>query len=229
METQYTVISSEKRARFATVFILISVCITVLMGLVGSLGVLIRQGTFFAVDQNVINVYIAVSGFVVLAFVMMILASAITFIMWFWKAYGNLQELGCWTLSARGWTIGCWFIPIANLYLPYMFMREMFDGVNDLLKDRNELNVKWASTRLVLSWWILSAMMVVLNQFTRQLDLYFLNNHGMYLLVLIVTIGFTVVSGILAVRMIRSYVEAEKELIALSQERDIAETDQLFI
>lgn len=213
MEQTYTITSSEKRARFAITFILLTVSLSVLMGVMGYFELLIRNGTIALSDLNIVNTYSIITRFLVVAYFIMFWASAICFIMWFWKAYSNLKELGCWTLGARGWTIGCWFIPLANLYLPYMYMREMFDGINDLLRDKNELNMKWASSRQVLIWWILFVCVFLFNQFSRQLDIFLFHNDGAYLAYLLTNIILWIASGILAIRMIRSYVAAEKELM----------------
>lgn len=215
MDTQIPVISSEKRARFVVTFIVIVTALVVVNNTLGYVYAYVPALSQYSglVREDLLDIYYTVIGLIGSAAGLMFIASSVSFIMWFWKAYGNLEKLGCWTLSARGWTIGCWFIPLANLYLPYMYMREMFDGVNDLLRDKNELNMKWASSRQVLIWWILFVCVFLFNQFSRQLDVFLFHNHGAYLVYLVTNIILWITSGILAVRMIRSYVAAEKELM----------------
>lgn len=213
METQIPVVSSEKRSRFAITFILLTVSLSVLMGVMGYFELLIRNGTIALSDLNIVNTYSIIARFLVVAYFIMFWASAICFIMWFWKAYGNLKELGCWTLGARGWTIGCWFIPLANLYLPYMYMREMFDGANRLLTDKNELSRNRASTKAVLIWWILFVSLILFNQLSHELIPFLRSNRIAYSIVIATSSILVVISGIFAVKMIRSYVVAEKELM----------------
>jgi hypothetical protein len=43
----------------------------------------------------------------------------VVFIVWFHRAYGNLGALGVdRPRHGRGWAIGAWFIPIANVFIP---------------------------------------------------------------------------------------------------------------
>ncbi len=48
-----------------------------------------------------------------------LLATAIFFIWWFQRAYGNLTPLGARELRFdHGWSIGSWFVPFLNLVRP---------------------------------------------------------------------------------------------------------------
>ena len=50
-------------------------------------------------------------------------------IIWLWRAYSNTRVFGVgpwrWT---RGWTIGGWFIPIANLVIPKLLINDAWRG-----------------------------------------------------------------------------------------------------
>lgn len=213
MEQTYTITSSEKRARFAVTFIVIATALVVVQNTLGYVNVQVLFQYSGLVREDLLYIYYTVIGLIGSAVVLMFIASSVSFIMWFWKAYGNLEKLGCWTLSARGWTIGCWFIPLANLYLPYMYMREMFDGANRLLTDKNELSRNRASTKAVLIWWILFVSLILFNQLSHELIPFLRSNRIAYSIVIATSSILVVISGIFAVKMIRSYVAAEKELM----------------
>lgn len=55
--------------------------------------------------------------------------SGIAFIVWFHRANSNLRVLGLARVEySAGWTIGGWFIPIGNLFIPYNIMAEIWNG-----------------------------------------------------------------------------------------------------
>jgi eukaryotic-like serine/threonine-protein kinase len=52
---------------------------------------------------------------------------AVIFIFWFHRAYGNLRALGVSRLRhGRGWAIGGWFVPIANLFVPKQIANDVW-------------------------------------------------------------------------------------------------------
>ncbi|MDR0666202.1 MAG: DUF4328 domain-containing protein [Campylobacteraceae bacterium] len=65
--------------------------------------------------------------------------SAVTFIMWFRRAYYNLHQEADSLLYAEGWAAGSWFIPIINLYRPYKIMKELYVKTKELLQKRGFL------------------------------------------------------------------------------------------
>lgn len=51
---------------------------------------------------------------------------AVTFLMWLWRAYGNLRALGMQDQRLkRGWVIGGWFIPIANFVFAILLLADI--------------------------------------------------------------------------------------------------------
>jgi hypothetical protein len=89
---------------------------------------------------------LAVLGFVAL------IVSAVTFIMWFRRAYYNLSLLDRTLSHTDGWAAGAWFVPILSLFRPFQIMREMFVHTNSVLR----LNIEGfpINNRLtLLGWW----------------------------------------------------------------------------
>lgn len=85
---------------------------------------------------------------------LLLLVGALTFIMWLWRAYGNLPVLGQRTLRrGRGWTIGAWFVPLLNLVWPFQLVRDTWrasdpDGPREGVSDISRVSVS-----ALLAWW----------------------------------------------------------------------------
>jgi hypothetical protein len=56
------------------------------------------------------------------------------------------------SLGTPGWAIGAWFIPIANLVLPFLSIRELWRGADPAVPPGDR---RWKQARLdsVLWWW----------------------------------------------------------------------------
>ncbi|MDR1008388.1 MAG: DUF4328 domain-containing protein [Campylobacteraceae bacterium] len=79
--------------------------------------------------------------------------SAITFIVWFRRAYYNLHQKVDSLLYSEGWAAGSWFIPIINLYRPYKIMKELYVKTKELLEKRGFLAQVNYTTSYVGWWW----------------------------------------------------------------------------
>jgi Domain of unknown function (DUF4328) len=75
--------------------------------------------------------------------------TAVAFITWLYQARENLdlrREIGMrW---AKGWTIGGWFVPIADLVIPARVVAEV------VARSRPGTVRSWTMPRLVTWWWI---------------------------------------------------------------------------
>ena len=81
------------------------------------------------------------------------LATAVVFIWWLWRAYGNLFALSSRHPSTkRGWAIGAWFVPFLNLFRPYEIVRETWW----VSANPREAGQTWDYTPVaapVIKWW----------------------------------------------------------------------------
>lgn len=62
--------------------------------------------------------------------VLVYIATAVCYIIWLHRCYSNLPAFGNPKQSfsySPGWTIGAWFIPVANLVLPYKLVKETWE------------------------------------------------------------------------------------------------------
>lgn len=74
---------------------------------------------------------------------------AVLFIMWFRRAYNNLNlSRRTTTYFEEAWASGGWFVPFLNLGRPYSIMKEIWDKTQDATS--NLLNRKGSA---IVGWW----------------------------------------------------------------------------
>ena len=83
-----------------------------------------EQGLTSAIrTQNSENVAFRFWAFALLMF----LPTALAWLLWQYRAHANLRALGVANLSySPGWAAGWWFVPFANIVLPYLTVRELW-------------------------------------------------------------------------------------------------------
>ena len=81
--------------------------------------------------------------------------AAIAVPMWMHRCYRNLPALGATALGwSPAWAVGAWFIPIANLVLPYMVAREVWAKAS---------GSPVRSSSLLGLWWAAAVAAVLIN------------------------------------------------------------------
>lgn len=90
---------------------------------------------------------------IAIVFMVAYLVSAITFIMWFRRAYFNLHQRVNHLADTEGWAAGSWFIPIFNLFKPFQIMRELYRETRVLLSNNGIMNYEALSTKFLGWWW----------------------------------------------------------------------------
>jgi hypothetical protein len=84
-----------------------------------------------------------------------------TFLVWLYQARENLDLRGEQRMRwAKGWTIGGWFIPFANLVIPARVVGEVY------ARSEPGGGPVWRMPRLVLVWWL--AFILGIVRFTYQ-------------------------------------------------------------
>ncbi|WP_371614573.1 DUF4328 domain-containing protein [Streptomyces sp. NBC_00454] len=82
----------------------------------------------------------------------LMLATAVLFVIWFHRAYGNAEIFNPGAVTrSQGWAIGAWFIPVGNLFIPYTMSKEMWAASIQLRKDGSYRSVSQAP---VTTWWL---------------------------------------------------------------------------
>ena len=86
------------------------------------------------------------------------IVTAVVFLVWFYRANRNLRALGGSELRfTPGWAVVWWFIPIANLFVPYFATVEMAKASDPSVgaTDRQSRAVM-KMPGLILFWWVFS-------------------------------------------------------------------------
>ena len=80
------------------------------------------------------------------------IGTGIVWLMWTYRVYDNLRRVGSrQTAMTPGWAVGWWFVPIANLWMPYKIMREI-SARSEISNDYELLN---GSPIGIVEWWAL--------------------------------------------------------------------------
>ncbi len=92
---------------------------------------------------------------IALLYIMAYVASGVSFIQWFRRAFYNLHFRVKPLSDKEGWAAGCWFVPIMNLYRPYQIMKEMFEKTDRLLEEKVSNYETIKSFGFLGGWWSL--------------------------------------------------------------------------
>ena len=110
----------------AVASVVLAAAASLAMLLVGAAALFILATPLADVDWSVFLVW----GLALLAYVFtgLVVAPVVTAI-WMHRAYRNLPALGVGGLTwSPGWAAGAWFVPGANLFVPYLVAREIWRG-----------------------------------------------------------------------------------------------------
>jgi hypothetical protein len=106
------------------------------------------------------------------------LLAAIVFLAWLQKAHRNIRHLrGPKMTWSAGWTIGGFFIPLANLVIPFLAIQEMWRASDPgTVEEADLVPGRSAGSVLVMAWWglwiVVSGLSIVFQNFA----FFFLNN-----------------------------------------------------
>lgn len=82
-------------------------------------------------DEATADTIDATQALIAIVRLLLQIASVVTFLWWFHRAYKNLHVAGVPNLRfSPSWAIGGFFVPILNLYRPYHIMKEVWHGYN---------------------------------------------------------------------------------------------------
>jgi len=138
--------SAHARAIWAIVMVAIpSLLALVAAGFWASFGSALAGSTLRAGTDTVAS---ALDGWMALT----LLGGALAWLLWQYRAHANLRALGSADLRyTPGWAVGWWFIPIANIVMPFNTMRELWKA-----SDPTAGSVEWSAKRgaaLLGLWW----------------------------------------------------------------------------
>lgn len=146
--------------------------------------------------------------------------SIVFFIQWFRRAYYNLHQKIHYLNYKEGWAAGSWFIPIINLYRPYLIMRELFLETEEFLHKRNVPSIGKPRQTGYIWWWPCWLLTLFISNTIFQLSLE-AKAIDLIIKLSLAEMGNTVLRMILClitVRMIKEYASLERQLASLDKE-----------
>jgi hypothetical protein len=82
------------------------------------------------------------------------IALLVVLIVWLWRAYSNVEAFGVGPRRyGRGWAIGAWFVPIANLFIPKQILNDSWRAADEQAPN----NPRWAKlpvAGVITAWWV---------------------------------------------------------------------------
>ncbi len=108
-------------------------------------------------------------GAIAIIYLIAYLSSAIAFIFWFRRAYFNLHQKVKNLSFTEGWAAGCWFVPIVNLFRPYVIMKEMYDETRSFILTRDGSFQLELTSKFVGLWWGLWILNNIIGQISYRI------------------------------------------------------------
>jgi hypothetical protein len=89
------------------------------------------------------------------ALLLLVIATGVVFIIWQWRAAKDAAVLGrAWPRFGPGWSIGGWFIPLANLVIPVLIVQDLWRATSPFSEPGSHWRQQPRSA-LVSCWWTL--------------------------------------------------------------------------
>lgn len=148
------------------------------------------------------------------------LTSAVTFIMWFRRAYFNLHLKVSGLSHTEGWAAGSWFVPILSLFRPYQIMKELYVQTKGLII-KNGLALYGNFNTQNLGWWW--ALWIISN-FLGQFEFRYSRNAESIDQLTVVTIASMISNiigvplAIITIKVIKDYSKMEELLLEIKEE-----------
>jgi hypothetical protein len=97
-------------------------------------------------DQNRVDAINAV-------YLGLLAVTAIAFVVWFHRAYRNLDALDSPRRFGTGWAIGAWVVPVVNLYMPKRIADDIWAANQDPSTDTRTHGMPAPKSALIYCWW----------------------------------------------------------------------------
>lgn len=141
---------------------------------------------------------------------------AIAFILWFTRAYRNIQILiPNSKFYYKPWAaVVCWFIPVWNLFGPYNIATNLFDKTERFLVSEERMNLR-PKYDIVKGWWwalwIISAVVIRISEHYTSKNPFV--NLGRFATIFGILIS--ILCAFFAIQMIRNYREMEQMMLSV--------------
>lgn len=150
------------------------------------------------------------------------ITSAITFILWFRRAYFNLHMKVKHLNYSEGWAAGSWFVPFINLYRPYQIMKELYEKSKRLLlKEGVSFDVTFSTDTLTWWWglWIINNLIakIEFRYSSRAESIDELTNSS---LIGMLSNAFGIALALITIKVIKDYSAMELKLAEIKNDNE---------
>jgi hypothetical protein len=165
-------------------------------------------------------------GLVGLLQLLLVLATAVPFLMWFHRAHKNLPALGAADLKySPRWAVGGWFVPFLNLVRPHQVAQEIWQWSDPARSNPQEFQQTPAGkSRLITAWW---SVFLLSNFVSNMGGRLMLREEADVLqtatVILVFADALSLVAAILAILVIRRIEEGQSRV---SQSKQLGQTIQ---
>jgi len=154
-------------------------------------------------DQRVLSIQIILIAVSII--------STITFILWFRRAYYNLEKRITGLKFSNTWAVGCWFVPIISLFYPYQIMKELKEKTNKILSKRFEKEYT-PDLKTIKYWWILWLITNISTQILNKVSPETVDSFIYTTYAYIFKTLLEILLAIITIKMIKSYTDDENKL-----------------
>jgi len=176
----------------------------------------IAHGDF--VSDDAINSSDMRVQFIAIVYLGVYVTSAIMFIRWFRRAYYNLHQVENRLSHTEGWASGGWFVPLANLWIPYRIMMELYDRTDRHLINKGVYGYLKLDSQVVGWWWGFWVILTIIDRISARMmraddldTLIYGCVFGIFTSALLIPAGFLVVKIIKDYQAIAFMLESDYE------------------
>jgi hypothetical protein len=164
----------------------------------------------------------ATVALIILAGVLLMIATAVVFIVWFYRARNNADVFGGrFQRRSRGWAIGGWFCPVVNLWFPYQIATDVLCEAEYAAAPPGQQVISGRpSYPLLRGWWLVLLVSGVLSRSSWRLSPNSVHDLLVQARVDIAATLLEIVAAVLAVAVVRRITTAHEQLrdrFAMSQ------------
>lgn len=160
-------------------------------------------------------------------FIIALIASMITFIRWFRRAYFNLHVRAKTLQYSVDDALWCWFIPILNFFRPYNIMKDMYTASEELHYQRKNFVPSPLNHSLMGFWWAFWVLSRIADQFALRYTLRADGTDEMInsTLFTMISSGIGIVGGLLAIAVVQNYSAMENMFVEQDHEITTSEPE----
>jgi hypothetical protein len=166
---------------------------------------------FEVADGDALSFWILLFGLSALLRIPVFIFSMVCFLIWIYRAAGNASALDVMVPEfSPGWAVGAWFIPIANLFIPYKVVKGLWIESEPVEEESTEFGSPADATTTLGLWW---AGWLVYNISARIADKLFESADratGEFLVVSSISSLAGIASGILVIRILKMISSRQK-------------------